>query len=58
MSYKSMSYLIARSIYTRGIKPTLFFTKPFESGVRRFGDNIVVAYGNEILKKLVKKWVQ
>ena len=55
MSYKSMSYLIARSIYTRGIKPTLFFTKPFESGVRRFGDNIVVAYGNEILKKLVKK---
>lgn len=55
MSYKSMSYLIARSIYTRGIKPTLFFTKPFESGVKRFGDKIVVAYGNEILKKLVKK---
>lgn len=27
---KSVNYLIARSIYIKGIKPSLFFTKPFE----------------------------
>ena len=53
--YKSMGYVIASNIYNRGLRPTLFFTKPFESYSGRFGDKIVVAYGNEILKKLVKK---
>jgi hypothetical protein len=27
---KSLQYLVARSIYLNGIKPSLFFTKPFE----------------------------
>ena len=30
MSYSSTAYLITRSIYLTGIKPSLFFTKPFE----------------------------
>ncbi len=27
---KSLNFLIARSIYNKGIKPSMFFTKPFE----------------------------
>lgn len=34
MSYESMTYIIARSIYNKGIKANLFFTKPFEAGLR------------------------
>ena len=30
MSRKSLQFLIARSIFYNGIKPSLFFTKPFE----------------------------
>lgn len=33
MSYQSMTYIIARSIYNKGLKANLFFTKPFEVGV-------------------------
>jgi len=34
MSYESMTYIISRSIYNKGIKANLFFTKPFEAGLR------------------------
>jgi len=30
MSYESTAFLITRSIYNKGVKPSLFFTKPFE----------------------------
>ena len=30
MSYQSMTYIISRSIYNKGIKATMFFTKPYE----------------------------
>ena len=30
LSYETMSYLIARSIYQKGLKANLFFTEPFE----------------------------
>jgi hypothetical protein len=28
---KSLQYIIARSVYTKGIKPSLFFTKPYQA---------------------------
>lgn len=34
-NYQTIGYLIARSIYKKGIKPTLFFTKPFEQGFKK-----------------------
>ena len=34
MSYESMAYLIARSIYNKGLKANLFFTKPFEQALK------------------------
>tara|TARA_R100001079_G_scaffold45334_1_gene23016 strand:+ start:153 stop:635 length:483 start_codon:yes stop_codon:yes gene_type:complete len=41
---KSLTFLIARSIYKKGIRATLFFTKPFERGLDKYGDEIVAGY--------------
>lgn len=35
-SYKTIGFIIARSIYAQGIKPTLFFTKPYEAGFKKY----------------------
>ena len=41
---QSLNYLIARSIYKKGIRATMFFTKPFERGLDKYGDEIVAGY--------------
>lgn len=48
MSYKSMSFLIQRSIFEKGIKPSLFFTKPFEQGFKKLPDELIEAYGLDV----------
>jgi hypothetical protein len=45
ISRKSLQFLIARSIYRNGIKPSLFFTKPFEAAFKRLPSDLVVKYG-------------
>ena len=35
MSYQSMRYLIVKSIYNKGLKANLFFTKPFVAGIQK-----------------------
>ena len=42
---KSLNFLIARSVFEKGIKPTLFFTKPFEKFYKRLPDELVEKYG-------------
>ena len=44
---KSLTFLIARSIFSRGIKPTLFFTKPFTKYFNELPEQIAVAYGKD-----------
>lgn len=54
---KSTSFLISRSIYQKGIKPSLFFTKPFEAAFNRLPDELIVQFGldvNEFLEETVK----
>ena len=56
---KSLSYLIARSVFNNGIKPSLFFTRPFELAYKRLGDDIIEAFGldiDEFLKYTLKKY--
>ena len=48
MSYESMSYLIARSIYNKGLKANLFFTKPFEAGLKRLPDDLIKGFALDI----------
>ena len=36
--------MIARSIYNKGIKPSLFFTKPFQKAFKNLDKDIIEAY--------------
>jgi hypothetical protein len=49
-SRKSLAFLIARSVYRNGIKPSLFFTKPFEAAYRNLPEELVEAYGLEAIE--------
>ena len=49
LSYQSTAYLITRSIFHKGIKPSLFFTKPFEAGYKKYIDvDLVKAFGQDV----------
>jgi len=49
LSYDSTAYLITRSIFHKGIKPSLFFTKPFEAGYKKYIDiDLMKAFGQDI----------
>jgi hypothetical protein len=49
LSYDSTAYLITRSIFHKGIKPSLFFTKPFEEGYKKYIDvDLIKAFGQDI----------
>ena len=49
-SRKSLSFAIARSVYINGIKPSLFFTKPFEKAFKRLPNDLVEAFGLDAIK--------
>ena len=49
---QSLKFLIARSIKNKGIRATLSFTKPFEAGINKYGDEIAGGFGDDILKQL------
>jgi len=60
-SYQTIGYLIARSIQRKGIKPSLFFTKPFEAAFKNLPDDLIEAFALDIddfmdftLKKNIK----
>ena len=44
ISRKSLQFMIARSIFNNGIKPSLFFTKPFEKAFKGLNKDLVEAY--------------
>jgi len=49
---QSLKFLIARSIKNKGIRASLFFTKPFEAGITKYDNDIANAYGDDILRQL------
>lgn len=49
---KTLQFLIARSIFYNGIKPSLWFTKPFENAVKLLPEEMIDAYGLEAEKML------
>lgn len=49
-SRKSLSFAIARSVYINGIKPSLFFTKPFDKAFKRLPEDLVEAFGLDAIK--------
>ena len=60
-SRKGIQFAIARSIFYKGIKPSLFFTKPFEKAYKTLPDVLIDKYGldaeqllNQILDQNLK----
>lgn len=49
LSYEQTGFLISRSIFHKGIKPSLFFTKPFEAGYKKYIDtDLFKAFGQDL----------
>jgi hypothetical protein len=60
-SRKSLQFAIAKSVFKYGIKPSLFFTKPFEAAYKTLPDTLIDKYGldaeqllDEILRENLK----
>jgi hypothetical protein len=47
---QSLKFAIAKSIFNKGIKPSLFFTKPFEKAYKNLPNELISAYGLDITK--------
>lgn len=50
VSRKSLTFALSRYIQKNGIKPTLFFTKPFEKHFKRLPQEIIKRYNLEVDK--------
>lgn len=55
MNRQSLKFAIARSIFINGIKPSLFFTKPFEKAYKNLPNELISAYGLDIEKNFIDK---
>jgi len=51
---KSLEFLIIRSTYLAGIKPSLFFTKPFERAFKNLPKDLQKNFVNDIEKSIFK----
>jgi len=58
VSRKGLQFLIARSIYRNGIRPSMFFTKPFEAAYKKLPDELIDKYGIEAAKLFMDTIVQ
>ena len=47
-TYKSFGFAVANSFFKKGLKPTKFFTTPFENEFNKLPDEIVKAYSLEL----------
>ena len=51
LSYKSMTFLISRKIYNKGIPAKKFFTRSFDEGYKNLPDEIVEAFALDVKKR-------
>ena len=49
---KGLNFAIAKSIYKKGIRPSMFFTKPFAAAFKRLPEELVEAYAIGIEKQI------
>jgi hypothetical protein len=50
MNRQGLKFAIAKSIFNKGIKASLFFTKPFEKAYKNLPNELISAYGLDITK--------
>ena len=51
-NYNTIAHIIAGNIYNRGIRPSLFFTKPFEKAFKNINEDLIEAYKLDVEKLL------
>jgi hypothetical protein len=61
LSYESTAFLITRGIYNKGIRPSMFFTKPFEAAYKNLPEDLVQSFAldaeklfNEQIDQIIK----
>lgn len=47
-NYKTIGFILQNSIYKKGLKPSMFFTRPFNLAYDRFGDDVAKAFLKDI----------
>lgn len=47
---KSLKFAIAKGIFNKGIKPSLFFTKPFEDAYKKLPNELIEKFGLDAVK--------
>jgi hypothetical protein len=47
-NYKTIGFILQKSIYEKGIKPSLFFTKPFEKAFDNLPPELIKGFGLDI----------
>ena len=52
-SYETMGYILAHSIKNKGIKASMFFTKPFEAAFKRLPEELVKDFVLDIEKGII-----
>lgn len=48
ITHKSLSFILASHIYKKGIKPSLYFTKPFEKEFKKLPDTLLESFGLDV----------
>ena len=48
-NYRTIGFILQRSIFAQGIKPTMFFTKPFEVAFERYKKGIKKSFMQDII---------
>ena len=56
ISRKSLQFMIARSVFEKGIKASMFFTKPFEKAFKNLPKELIDAYRLDV-EQLIKTTV-
>ena len=54
LSRKTLQFLIAKSVFEKGIKASMFFTKPFVAAFKRLPEELIQAYSIGLEKDLIK----
>tara|TARA_R110000787_G_scaffold274701_1_gene382770 strand:- start:584 stop:1150 length:567 start_codon:yes stop_codon:yes gene_type:complete len=52
-SYRQMGFWLQKSIYAQGLKPTNFFTKPFQQKLNGLGDKLFDAFALDIENAII-----
>lgn len=53
-TYKTMGYILANSIKNKGIKASMFFTRPFVKAFQRYPQEVTAAYVTDLIEDLKK----